>query len=608
MIFNEVYVGRKPELEHMCELMGESRALYMNNKVGAARKKLSEIEPLVEDFFGFGSFSLDIDPDTDINAFTQPTVFSLMTDVNKALYTTNNGYKLKKEAKLAAISKITSGLFGNENFTDEEVFAIFLHEVGHSFVTRSPLMDAQIKTVRAQQTANLFFSLVIRMIIPPLAAATAFEIFERTNLAKRINAEMNKAAKKIPILNGINYRIDKGVTSLFSGISHFWDFIYTVTGINTVIGTVSNLIGKAIKTNKNNDARVFDRSNERLADDFVTTYGYGEQLSTALMKMQNRAYIKSSYVKFCDSVPIINKIYEFNRRLAYEYVWAIGAHPSSPDRILSIIENMEHDIKTSKDLSDKDKKALTEQLKATKKIADDTVKDLGEISKNKEVYLKSLNILGFKNGSSENNKERAYTDMDKLDSRFDDLHEDAFITQEDLETRTTIDEAFSEFLIDESGFIKNMKNRIGCIKMMNEYNKEHNIQMDGIVTYLKLKGKNPGYDNMLKKVADDDISTWKWLATDNKNTLTSVTLLAANVKLCEEKGKCDETKKMYNAIEKNIFDNDITYADCKAAVAHTKANGEFIAKKLKNAQEIKAQKKTKPVKESVEFNNDIFGW
>ena len=608
MIFNEVYVGRKPELEHMCALMGEARALYMNNKVGAARKKLSEIEPLVEDFFGFKSFSLDIDPDTDINAFTQPTVFSLMTDVNKALYTTNNGYKLKKEAKLAAISKITSGLFGNENFTDEEVFAIFLHEVGHSFVTRSPLMDAQIKTIRAQQTTNLFLELAIRMIIPPLAAAKAFEIFERTNLAKRINAEMNKAAKKIPILNGINYRIDRGVTSLFSGISHFWDFITTVTGINTITGAVSNLIGKALKTNKNNEARAFDRSNERLADDFVTTYGYGEQLSTALMKMQNRAYIKSSYVKFCDSVPIINKIYEFNRRLAYEYVWAIGAHPSSPDRILSIIENMEHDIKTSKDLSDKDKKALTEQLKATKKIADDTVKDLGEISKNKDAYLKSLNILGFKNGSSENDKERSYTNMDKLDNRFDDLHEDAFITQEDLETRTTIDEAFSEFLIDESGFIKNIKNRMGCIKMMNEYNKEHNIQMDGIVTYLKLKGKNPGYDNMLKQVADDDISTWKWLAKDNEKTLTSITLLASNVKLCEQKGKCDETKKMYGAIEKSIFNNNITYADCKAAVEHTKTNGEFIAKKLKNAQELKHKRENKPVKESVEFNNDIFGW
>ena len=42
---------------------------------------------------------------------------------------------------------------------------------------------------------------------------------------------------------------------------------------------------------------------------------------------------------------------------------------------------------------------------------------------------------------------------------------------------------------------------------------------------------------------------------NNKKTLTSVTLLAANVKLCEEKGKCDETKKMYKAIEKNIFNN-----------------------------------------------------
>ena len=427
MIFNEVYVGQKPEIQKMCDIMSESRSLYMKKKVTASRKKLIELESLIEDFFGFGTFCIDLMNDPEINACTYPVGVSLDVDPTEALYTTSaNGYRFKKEAKLAAISRITTGLFGNPNFTDEEVFAIFLHEVGHSFTFRSPLVEAQFETNKMSIISTIIIEAILSIItLNPVGLINSGQaaLFS-TNFYKAFSAKLDKLSKKIPILRSIDFQVNKFANFVARGVMDMMDAILTVTGINYLVNKLNNMTNSvAVTAYKNAHPNAYNRSQERLSDDFVTTYGYGEQLATALIKLDNRAYVNSTYRKFQDNFPIINKIYKAQRELVYEYVWVVGAHPSSSDRILSIIENMEHDLKTDKTLSSKEKKVLEEQLKTTKKLANDTIKGAGEIEKNKDEYLKALTILGFKNGSTETRGERDYTDMNGISKRFDELHE-----------------------------------------------------------------------------------------------------------------------------------------------------------------------------------------
>ena len=138
MIIQEVYFGRIPEIEEIFQEFVKLRTDYMAIRTGKNSKQIAKIEKLIEHFFGFKAFSLDIVNNNSPNAYTYPVASSI--DINPVNYieTTSKGYRFKKEANVATISMITTGLFTNKAFSNEEVFATFLHEIGHSFVHRSP--------------------------------------------------------------------------------------------------------------------------------------------------------------------------------------------------------------------------------------------------------------------------------------------------------------------------------------------------------------------------------------------------------------------------------------------------------------------------------------
>ena len=144
MVFvNEVYLGKVPEVEAIFEEFCKFRHEYSLIRTGKYNKNTAKLEKMIEDFWGFSAFSLMVDPSPVPNAYTYPVACSI--DVNPADYivTTSKGYRFNSTSKTACVSYITRGLLKNDNFTDEEVFAAFLHEIGHSFVHRSPLVIAQ---------------------------------------------------------------------------------------------------------------------------------------------------------------------------------------------------------------------------------------------------------------------------------------------------------------------------------------------------------------------------------------------------------------------------------------------------------------------------------
>lgn len=451
MVFNEVYIGRTDQIQEMRIAFGEARALYLNKKVGAARKKLGEVEAIVEDFFGFQSFSLDIYPSPTPNAFTYPTVISIDIDITESLYTTSKeGYKFKKDAHVAAISKITTGLFGNTNFTDDEIFAMFLHEIGHSFVTRSPLMDAQFESYRTQLTViiiletmwrvtlgivdgllrigakngnNTAGNKILRIILNRKTLDIDSNLINTNNIAKRFCAECKKIVTKFPALGRVQFELTKFTNFVNRQYDNALDFFTTITGLGIL--DAQNKKAYAANIGPDNRVNAQGRSWERLSDDFATVYGYGAEISTALLKYENGAYFEdTTYQWFKKNCPVLKDLTEKRYQLLKECINEIDDHPSAPDRINSIIENMEHDIKTAKNLNPKDRKMLMDSLKQTKKLAADSAKKQGEIAKNPDAAAVTRMALGFKKGSSEGKSEREYTDMDALDAQFKELQEE----------------------------------------------------------------------------------------------------------------------------------------------------------------------------------------
>ena len=424
MIIQEVYVGRIPEIEEIFQEFSKLRDTYKVWKTGNTTKRTAKIEKLIEDLWGFSAFSLSIDPSPQPNAFTYPVATNLDMNPEDLIETTSKGYRYRKGSRAAAISKITKGLFTNPVFTDEEAFAIFLHEIGHSFVHRAPYIALQQDAYKTALIQQILYEIIYGIITGnPFLFADGVNAAVTTNsLYKEFIAKYNKAVRKIPILRDFEnmFSLTKGFVG--NTLNNFVYAILTGTGIRTILAKVNKysydtIDKKLIKYQGHQNA--YSRSMERLSDDFATMYGFGPQLSTGLIKMENPDN-QGAFMKVMNSIPIIGKLNRYTDAMVIEYQGLMGAHPSTPDRILSVLNAMETDVKKDKSIPDKVKKELNANIKKQKDIIKDIKDETGKIQPNRNEYLQALTVLGLNNGNTEDFVEKRYTDRAKLKKFYDD--------------------------------------------------------------------------------------------------------------------------------------------------------------------------------------------
>lgn len=452
MIIQEVYVGRTKGIDDLFNEFKKFRQEYRLYRTIKNTRNIKTMEFMIEELWGFKAFSLNVDPSPQPNAYTYPVAMSIDIDPSEYIYTTSEGYKYRKQAHAAAISYITRGLLTNDSFSDEEVFAIFLHEIGHSFVHRSPMVASQQEvyknTLIIQVLYQLFYSLII---FNPLGIAQAVQtILMSTNGYKLIKAEFNKLVKKIPVLRGLNITLELAVKTLFNSISNFMYLLMSITGIVAL----SNYLNKKtydITTKKQisitGHPEAYGRSSERLSDDFATMYGFGPYISTALVKMESPDN-QGAFMKITHSLPILGNILKKQDSLSMELNGLLGVHPSTPDRILSILGSMEDDLKKDKTLSPKIKAELAANIKTQKKIIDDLKREQPEIAKNKNEYMQFLTKVGLETGDSEDFLEKRYTDPEQLRKFYKERkvrREAAFL--ESIEIDIDSDPEVSHFII-----------------------------------------------------------------------------------------------------------------------------------------------------------------
>lgn len=423
MIVQEVYIGRIPEIDEIFNEFKDLRATYRVWKSGNTARRTAKIEKMIEDLWGFGSFCLSIDPSPEPNAFTFPVATSLDIDPTDYIQTTSKGYRFNKTANVAAISKITKGLFCNQAFTDEEVFATFLHEIGHSFVHRSPYVAAQQDVYR-----SILISQIIMQIIYGLLTANPLQIADATSAAvtstnfyKKFAADFNKAIKKVPILRDITTLGGASLGLLQNIIGNTLYTIITGTGISALSSLYTkweynSYIKKQNKLTGHQNA--YSRSAERLSDDFATMYGFGTYISSALVKMSSPDN-QGLFMKVTHSIPVLKNIFNKSDALAHEVNGLLGAHPSNADRMLNILSSMESDLNNDKSIPDKAKKELRANIKEQKKLIQDIKNQTSKI-KNKNEYIEALTILGLNNGDSEDFMEKKYTDRKELKKFYDE--------------------------------------------------------------------------------------------------------------------------------------------------------------------------------------------
>lgn len=350
-ILQELYVGKTPELLEIERLIGKIRrsntqATFFTNPTYS--KDMEKINRLFEDFFGFEVFSLMIDRSTSQNAYTIP--LSIAVDVapqyrvKNNLLATDRGFKYKKEAGYCCIVHMYNNLFFDDKFTDSEILAIILHEIGHNFETViNQTLYYTSDSVSILRTVIKFIAYVmehsdIKDILTHITALSIVEIITSTHF-KKLSDAMTREIASDP-----NLRVIFGIAILYFDCVK--EININIGYIRTEImkyGKIPEILKKALLRKI---GRPFGTTSENTADSFATIYGYGADLSSAMLKIStetNGPIIKKTIY----NIPLLSQMVALYD-LPLDIVCSIlNEHPSSIERAKLAKANLQRELKAS---------------------------------------------------------------------------------------------------------------------------------------------------------------------------------------------------------------------------------------------------------------------
>jgi Zn-dependent protease with chaperone function len=412
------------------------RETYSENPLKNNNKYVVKFEKACQNLWGFKVFSVSILNESTINAYTFPAAYNINMNPGEWIETTSTGYRFKKEARMSSQTILTRGILTNPAFTNEESFAIVLHEIGHSFVHRSPKITAMHDVFKKSMVTGIFMQIILGiLLLNPLLVKQGFDAFIKTNnITNMVRLEFDKVKKKIPILRNVKSAFQYLGSKIVDPITAWLVDINSERNLQQMEDAAeyykTKKGKKRIKQTRDNHA--YDRSVERLSDDFANMYGFGSALATGLLKMENmdnhNKDMKDIYNGMHEDA--LNKIYAINMELD----GAMNAHPGSVDRILAMLDGIKKDYSSDKHMSDELKKECKAQVDELQKVIEGIKKNEGVVKKNKNKYMKILYKMQIENGNSESDLEKSYTDRIKLNNAFYDkmVDESTILTAYDI--------------------------------------------------------------------------------------------------------------------------------------------------------------------------------
>ena len=372
-VLNEIYFGKQPELLEMEKQIGKIRRKFEYKKLFKNYNSCQETQDfnrMVEKFFGFKTFSLLIDPNmSDFNAYTIPITYRVDGKIAKnAVVASKKGFRYRPEDKFCTIVIIYSGFMMDDRFTDGEILAIILHEIGHNFQTaitdNGGLMDIVNKTSYILQFPfmliySVFYGMQGFRQLAMGSNALGNKIYEAYNKACK---EDKLFAAGVQTLQNIGASINLGINTV-QHISIYAQMLFNPIGvmIGSLISGVYRLIG-----NFNIADIIFKPQkykNEKIADNFAAMYGYGVESSTALGKMETGS--PNAVDDFVHNSPIFGKLYDLILMPTRVLLYLFDEHPEYPARIKNDLRMLEDDLNRT-DLDPKLRKELESNIKEIK--------------------------------------------------------------------------------------------------------------------------------------------------------------------------------------------------------------------------------------------------
>lgn len=386
-VLNEVYFGNSREIIKIQDQFSKFRRKFIEQGKYMSSfntdPDLLEFNRMIEKFFGFETFALVVEPQHIGNAYTLPISNRIDTPISgkKYIESTPNGFRFKKEAKFNAIVYIHSPLIIDSRFTDREVFAIILHELGHNFAfginSANCVMTGILKAI------NLV-NIVIHgslSIIFPFSQHSQIAVGSINKLQGAVNKKADEIKKNNPEINDTLYRF-KGFFSAIEGfgfeILSIFDVLATISNpAGAIINSIFNKVMQVVKNPMIMIKTLFGYGQEKVSDNFATIYGYGPDLTSGLFKFEK--YVPgTSVLRFMndENSSFIGLWYNLIKMPVQIVCGLLDEHPNAVSRINDQIKALKVELNRN-ELDPKMKAAIRKDIAEIEKVLDKSTDSKG---------------------------------------------------------------------------------------------------------------------------------------------------------------------------------------------------------------------------------------
>lgn len=312
----------------------------------------------IEKTFGFSTFSLSISPDFSFNAYAIPIYTYLypsqITKVTKSLTGNANGFKFSDYGKIVALSAINMGALESD-LTNDELFAVMLHEIGHMFF--EVVIDHDGK-YRAVSNISNIISQVNEKVFNIIS--NGINNITNNDIANAIDKVVDPFLGKLSVTFA---NIKNIIKAPFTGVFNLYKFVK------------GKLLREAMDDNMDSKNKI-SYTNEKFADTFAAMYGYGTELHSALLKSFKNYEENNVPKKYAQPRGFILKGLKFVHIMFTDYMLFINGlkdeHPDGLTRINVSIQYLSREI-AKENIDPKMKKELLDQINNLKKQVEDYI-------------------------------------------------------------------------------------------------------------------------------------------------------------------------------------------------------------------------------------------
>lgn len=359
---NEVYFGRTAGINRVFNAYCDwrepfiSKTKYFNATYKNMYNKDMEVfRNEVCKQFGFKTFSYNVIQMPVLNSYTVTEI--IPTRTSNKIEITKEGYRFKKDTDINAIVSVYSDLILNPNYSNEENFAILLHEIGHNF------QSAISQSLAVLDAASMIFLVLINALRRPEVLVNVF-----SNLL--LSSDITKKGINT-VINGVSsIQIVGALYSVFSLIAYIG--LYSVSLFKNVLALAEQPLYRIFRFV---DAAIdylfmclfgrpqVDFTQERIADGFAASYGFGEALTSGLLKFEGKGISRNNALldDAIGSIPLIGHLYSLICLPGLILCSLVDEHPIVADRAYDVLNDLKQDLKDPS-LSPQLKKQLEKEI------------------------------------------------------------------------------------------------------------------------------------------------------------------------------------------------------------------------------------------------------